>query len=161
MIFVFDDLRDFGDHVAAALDFDPVADFHAEALDVVHVMQGGAADRGAADGDRLQRRHGREFSGASDLHQDVFDLGDAAARGIFVGDGPARGFAGEAELVLQRGAVDFDDDAVDFVGKGVALGSSCWMNFQTSSKIFASLRLGLTLKPAASSAFRVSQWRSK
>ena len=78
-------------------------------------MERGAADRGAADGNRLQRRHRSEFSGASDLHQDVFDLGDTAARGVFVGDGPARGFAGVSQFRLQRGAIYLDDDAVDFV----------------------------------------------
>ncbi len=122
MVFVFDHARDFGDHVAAALDFHPVADLHAQALDLVHVVQGGAADRGAADGHRLQRGHRREFSGASDLHQDVFDLRDASARGVLVGDGPARRFAGVAQFRLQRRAIDLDDDAVDFVGEVFALG---------------------------------------
>ena len=122
MIFVFDHLRDLGDHVAAALDLHPVADLHAQALDLVHVVQGGVADGRAADGNRRQHRHRREFPGASDLHANVFELGDAGARGVLVGDRPARSFAGEAELVLQGGAVDFDDDAVDLVGQRVALG---------------------------------------
>src|SRR5579859_7744056 len=43
------------------------------------------------------------------------------ARGVLVGDGPARGFAGEAEFVLQRGAVDLNDDAVDLIRQRLAL----------------------------------------
>ncbi len=74
MVFVFDHPRDFGDDIAAALDFHPVADLHAQALDLVHVVQSGAADGGAADGHGLQGRDRREFPGASDLHQNVFDL---------------------------------------------------------------------------------------
>ena len=122
MVFVFDHPSDFGDHVAAALDFHPVANLHAQALDFVHVVQSGAADRGSADGNRLQCRDRREFSGASDLHQDVFDLRDARARRVFVGDGPARGFAGVAQFSLQSSAIHLDDDAVDFVGQRFALG---------------------------------------
>ena len=97
---VFDDLDDFGDDVAAALDFDVVADEEAEALDLVGVVEGGAGDGGAADGDRRERGDGGELAGAADLGADVFDLGDAAARGEFEGDGPARGAAGVAEAAL-------------------------------------------------------------
>ena len=43
MVFVFDDLHDFRNDVAAALDFDLVADLHAEFVDEVHVVQCGAA----------------------------------------------------------------------------------------------------------------------
>jgi len=39
--------RHFRNHVAAALDADPVADQQAEALDEVGIVQGGAADGGA------------------------------------------------------------------------------------------------------------------
>jgi len=46
---VFDDFNDFGDDVAAALNFDPVEKLEAEALDEVGVVEGGAADGGAAD----------------------------------------------------------------------------------------------------------------
>ncbi len=46
----------------------------------------------------------------------------APRAGEFVGDGPAGGLAGEAEAALLGGAVDLDDDAVDFVAEGVAAG---------------------------------------
>src|SRR5580704_13049071 len=105
MVFVFDYARDFGNHVAATFHFHPVADFYAEAVDLVHVVEGGATDRGATDGNWPERRYRREFAGAPDLHQNVFDRGDAPTRCIFVSDGPARGFAGVAEFLLQGRAV--------------------------------------------------------
>ena len=49
---VFDDFDHFGNHVAAALHLDPVADQQAQALDEVGVVQRGAAHGGAADEDR-------------------------------------------------------------------------------------------------------------
>ena len=54
MFRIFQNLDDFGNHVAAALDLDPVAELEAEALDEVGVVQRGAADGGAADEDRRQ-----------------------------------------------------------------------------------------------------------
>ena len=138
VVLVLDHLRDFGNHVAAALHLHPVADLHAQALDFIHVVQGGVADRRAADRDRRQFRYRRELAGAAHLHADAFDLRDAGARRVFVGDGPARSLAGEAELSLQTGAIDLDDDAIDFVGQtSRACPPICEMKFQTSSILFA------------------------
>ena len=113
-----DDLRN---HVAAAFDQHPVADPHAQPLDLVHVVQRGAAHRSAADRNRLERCDRRELAGAADLHQDVFDLRLARARRVLVSDRPARSFAGKAQLLLQRDAIDLHDDAVGFVRQAVAL----------------------------------------
>ena len=121
MLFVLDDLDDLGDDVAAALDFDVVADEEAEALDLVGVVEGGAADGGASDGNGSEPGDGRELAGAADLDLDVLDLGDAAARGELEGDGPARSAAGIAETSLDVGGIDLDDDAVDFVTELVAV----------------------------------------
>ncbi len=112
---LLDDLDDLGDDVAAALDLDVVADEQAEALDFVGVVQGGAADGGAADEDRGEHGNRCQLAGASDLNFDVFDFGDAGAGGEFVGDGPAGSLAGVSEAALDVGGVDLDDDAVDFV----------------------------------------------
>src|SRR5580704_2630356 len=112
-VFVCDDLGDFRDNVAAPLDLHPVADFHAQALDLIHIVQRGIAHRGAADQHWGQFGDWREFPGAADLHANAFDLRDSGARCIFIGDGPARSLAGEAEFVLQAGAIHFDDDAID------------------------------------------------
>ncbi len=115
VVLVFDDLDDFGDDVAAALDLDVVADEQAEALDFVGVVEGGAADGGSADEDGGEHGDGGELAGASDLNPDVFDLCDAGAGGEFVGDGPAGSLAGVSEAALDVGGIDLDDDAVDFV----------------------------------------------
>ena len=55
------------DHVAGALDDDGVAVADVLARDLVLVVQGGAADDDAADGDRLQLGHRRQRAGAADL----------------------------------------------------------------------------------------------
>src|SRR5258708_6769668 len=79
MVFVFDDLDDFGDHVATALHHHPIADLHTQALDLIHVVQRRAAHRGPADRYRLEPGHRREFARPAYLHVDVFHFGYAAA----------------------------------------------------------------------------------
>ena len=116
MIFVIHHADDFRDDVAAALDLDPIANFHPQALDLVHVVERSAADRGAADGNGFQHRHRSEFSGTAHLHDNIFNLRDSSAGGVLVGDGPARCFAGVAEFLLDGAVIDFDHDAVDLVG---------------------------------------------
>ena len=119
---VFDDLDDFGYDVAAAFNFDVVADEEAEAFDFVGVVQRGAGDRGASDGDRSEDGDGGELAGAANLDADVLDLSDAAAGGEFVSDRPARGASGVAEAALDGCGVDLDDDAIDFVTETVTSG---------------------------------------
>ena len=114
--------HDLGDDVAGAFDHHLVADLQAEALDLVLVVQRGAGDGDAADLDGLEVGDRGERAGAAHLHLDVFDRGGGLARGVLVGDGPARRFGGEAELALLVDGIDLDDDAVDFVGQVLALG---------------------------------------
>src|SRR5438552_18296895 len=89
LIFVVENPRDLWNHIAAALNFNPVADLHAEPFDLVHVVQRGTADGGAADGNRLQLRNRREFACASNLHMNALDLRDSRPRGVFVSNRPA------------------------------------------------------------------------
>src|SRR5262249_19430090 len=117
MIFVVDDFNDFRDYVAAALDQDPISDFDTQALDLILIVQGSAADCGSADRNRLQSSDGGELSGTAQADQDVFDLGNPAASWVFVSDGPARRFSRKAQALLQANRVDFDDDAVNLVGE--------------------------------------------
>ena len=117
MLLVVDDRDNFRNHVPAALNLYPVADLHAETLDLIHVVQRGARYGRAANRNRLQRGNRRQFPGTPDLHQDVFDLRDSAACRVLVCDCPARGFTGEPKFLLQPGSVDFDHNAIDFVGK--------------------------------------------
>ena len=62
MILVFNDADYFRNHVPAALNLYPIADLHAEALDLVHVVKRRARYGRAADRDRLQRSDRREFA---------------------------------------------------------------------------------------------------
>src|SRR5271165_3316051 len=53
MVFILDDFHNFWNDIAAAFHLNPVADLHAQLLDEVHVVQGGARNRRAADWNRF------------------------------------------------------------------------------------------------------------
>src|SRR5262249_13349928 len=101
VFFVLDYLYDFGDHVAAALHHYPVADHDPQALDLIHVVQGGTAHGCAADWHRLKPGDRRELPGAADLGLDVFHLSHSAASRILVSDGPTRRLPREPKPFLQ------------------------------------------------------------
>src|SRR5690349_15683762 len=119
--FVLNYPRDLGDNVATAFDFDPIADLHAQALNLIHVVQCRAAHGRTADGHRFQFRYWREFSGAPNLYMNAFNLSDPSTRGIFVRDRPARSLSCKAKLTMQSGAVHFDYDSINFIGQCLAL----------------------------------------
>src|SRR5262249_13293676 len=100
MLVIVNDARDLGDYIASTFDFHPVADLHAQALDLVHVVQSGPAYGCSADGNWFQLRNRRELARASDLNVNVFNLRDARASCILVRDCPPRGFAREAKLTM-------------------------------------------------------------
>src|SRR5207237_10043782 len=112
---------DFAYPIAAALDLHPSADLHAQALDLVHVVQSGISHRGPADQYWCQHGHWRKLAGTPYLHTNVFQLRDPRPCRVFVRYGPAWSLAGEAEFVLQRDPIDFYDDAVDLIRQGIAL----------------------------------------
>ncbi len=116
-----------GNHVARPPHDDLVAHPHALLADLEQVVQRGVGDGDAAHEDRRQPRHGRELAGAADLHVDAFHARDHLLRRIFVCHSPARLAGDEAQLPLQRQAVDLVDHAVDVVGKLVAAGAHLLM----------------------------------
>ena len=67
-----DDLRD---DIAGALDDDGVAFADVLALDFVLIVQGGAADDDAADGDRLELRNRRQRAAPAHLDTDFLEHG--------------------------------------------------------------------------------------
>src|SRR5277367_165079 len=67
MFFIFDHLHYLGDHIAAALDLDPVANFHAEFVDEIHVMQRRPRHGRTSDWNGFQPSHRRKLSGAANL----------------------------------------------------------------------------------------------
>ncbi len=117
VVFVVDDLDHLGDHVAASLHHYPVADLHAQALDLVHVVQRSPAHGGAANRDRLEHGHWCEFACPPHVHKNVFYPSRAAAGRVFVGDGPARRFASKAQPLLKAHGVHLDHDAVNLIGQ--------------------------------------------
>ena len=66
-------------------------------------------------------RHRRQRAGAAHLHFDALHRGDGLARGVFVGDGPARRLGGVAQLLLLRHGIHLHHHAVDLVRQFVAL----------------------------------------
>src|SRR5690242_17647616 len=88
MLVVVNDPRDFRNHVAAALDFNPIADLHSQAFDLIHVVQSGAADGCPTDRYRLQLGHRREFPGPPDLDMNVLNLRGPGTRGVLECDCP-------------------------------------------------------------------------
>ncbi len=77
-----------------------VADLQAQAVDFVHVVEGGTADSDASDLHRLEHGHRCERAGAANLHADIVYYRGFLARGIFVGDRPARSFRRKPQFVL-------------------------------------------------------------
>jgi hypothetical protein len=118
-----------------APDHHRVADAHVLARQFVHVVQGGVADRDAADEGRLQARHRRQRAGATDLKLDVAHRGQRFLRGKLVRDRPARRARDEAELACCIEVVDLVDHAVDLIGqlrarrpcRGSTRGSRRWI----------------------------------
>ena len=49
MVFIINDLRHFRNYIPATLHLHPVANLHAQALDLIHVVQRGISHRCAAD----------------------------------------------------------------------------------------------------------------
>ena len=114
----FQDVRDY---FAGAFDQHCVSSVDAQALDFVHIVQGGFGYGDAADLHRLENGEGSEDAGAADADFDLFQERGFLVGLIFIGDGPAGGFGGEAELVLQADFVDFHHDAVNLVAELFAL----------------------------------------
>ena len=92
--------HDLGNHVARAAHDHRVADAHVLALDLIHVVQRGVADGGAADQHRLQARHRRQRAGAADLEFDVAQHRERLVGRELVGDRPARRALDMAEAFL-------------------------------------------------------------
>ena len=104
-----------GNDVARALNDHRVALADPLALDLVLVVERGAADHDAADGDRAQIGHRGERAGAPDLYGDRLEHGLGLLGGEFMGDRPARRPADIAEPPLPIEPVDLVDHAVDVV----------------------------------------------
>ena len=95
---VLDDTDDFGNDVAGTAHDDGVADAHVLAPQLVFVVQRRVRDGDAAHRHRFQHRDRRDDAGASHGRQNIFNDGGFFLCRQFVGNRPARGAGGEAEL---------------------------------------------------------------
>ena len=89
----FQDVRDY---FAGAFDQDCVAGVDAEPLDFVHIVQSGFGNGDAANLYGLENCEGSEDAGAAYADFNLFQERGFLVGLIFVGDGPAGGFGGEA-----------------------------------------------------------------
>src|SRR5690606_41256849 len=98
--------HDLRDHVAGTAHDNAVADAHAQALDLIRVVQRGIADGDTADEYRLQSRHWRYRAGAADLKLDIEHARQLFLCGVFVRHRPARFARTKTELPLLTKAAD-------------------------------------------------------
>ena len=116
-----DDLDHLGDDIAGALDDDTIADTDILALNLIFIVKACPGHHHPAHGHRLKHGHRCQGSGASHLDDDIVQHRFHLFGGEFMGDGPARGAAHEAEPLLVVEAVDLINHAVDVIGQGGAL----------------------------------------
>ncbi len=115
-----DDLDYLRDDLAALFDEDVVADLDSEPFDLIFVMKRSPRDGCPGKQHRLELGDRRQRADSSHLDGYVSQQGGCLPGGILVSDGPAWSLRGCAKLVLQRNAVDFYYDAVDFVWESFA-----------------------------------------
>src|SRR5690606_17102277 len=112
--------HDLRDHVAGTAHDNAVADAHAQALDLIRVVQRGIADGDTADEHRLQSRHWRYRAGAADLKLDIEHARQLFLCGVFVRHRPARFARTKTELPLLTKAVDLVHHPVDIERQRIA-----------------------------------------
>src|SRR5262249_49164870 len=104
-----DDRRDdLGDHIAGTHHHDLVPLPDVLALQVLLVVEGGRADRDAADVNRLEHGEGQEMAGPPHVPDDLVELGGRGRGRELPGDRPARLTARDPQLPLQTAVVDLD-----------------------------------------------------
>src|SRR5690606_26053586 len=104
-----------GDHVASALEDDPVAYPEAEPADFVAVVQRDVGHRDSADKDRPQPADRRQLAGAANLDIDRLEHRLGALGRKLVREAPARRLGDKAQALLPVEPVDLVDHAVDLV----------------------------------------------
>ncbi len=125
------DILDLGDHVARAInlnpiphaDIPPLADRRAVGIatgDIVFVMKRGIGDNHPADSDRPKPRDRAQSAGPAHLNVDRLENRPGKFGGKLMGDGPARRGRAETKPLLQAQIVDLVDHAVDVIAQRCA-----------------------------------------
>ncbi len=144
---MFDHPQDLGDHVARSLDQHPVADLQSEAIDLVEVVQGCARDRDSADPDRFQVRARGNRTGSANLDIHVLDERFGLLGERLGGNCPAGRLGGSAQPLLDRGRIDLEDQAVDFVFQRLTPVHPAIAEFAQSPQSFQALAMRVDLEP--------------
>ncbi len=139
-----DDLRD---HIPCPAHDHGIANHHAEALDLVGVVQGGVGDSHAADKHRLELGYRGHGAGAADLELDVLKQSHLLLRRELVGGRPARGAGHKAELILQGDGIHLVDNAVDLVRELATAGQNVVVERLTTGGPLFELHLGTKRQP--------------
>ena len=114
------DFHDGRNDLSGLFDEHGVADADVLPADVVFVVEGGAADGGSSQRDRLQFRDGCEDARPPDLHRDGPQQGGRAFGGVFEGFRPAWCMCRHAKDFPLVKTIDFDDGAIRVIGERIA-----------------------------------------
>jgi hypothetical protein len=111
------DGEDGGDDLSCFFDVNVISHTDVLAGDLLEVMQGGARNGGTAEKDGIEFGDGGNNPAAANLKGDGVEAGFGLFGGVFVSDGPARGFFGGEKNALLIEAVDLDNGSIGGKGK--------------------------------------------
>ena len=77
-----------GDDISGLAQHHPIADGQLLFVNEIFIMQGGAADGGTGQGDRLEQTGRRQHTGAPDVYLHIQQGGFLFLRRVFIGHGP-------------------------------------------------------------------------
>lgn len=104
---------DLGNDLAAFFHLHQVAEVQVQLGDLVGIVDAGPFHGGAGQFHGIQYCNGGYGTGAPHEEFHAQELGELLLGGEFVGNGPARAFCAQAQLLLQGDAVHFDHHPVD------------------------------------------------
>jgi hypothetical protein len=111
------DGEDGGDDLSCFFDINVISHTDVLAGDLLKVMQGGARNGGTAEKNGIEFGDGGDDPAATNLKSDSVEAGFGLFGGVFVSDGPARGFFGGEENALLIEAVNFDNGSISGEGE--------------------------------------------
>jgi hypothetical protein len=111
------DGEDGGDDLSCFFDVNVVSHADVFAGDLLEVMQGGARNGGTAEENGIEFGDGGNNPAATNLKSDGVEAGFGLFGGVFVSDGPARGFFGGEKNALLIEAVDLDNRSIGGEGE--------------------------------------------
>ena len=109
--------EDGGDDFSCFFDVNVISHSDVFAGDLLEVMQGGARNGGTAKENGIEFGDGGDNPATTNLKSDGVEAGFGLFGGVFVSDGPARGFFGGEENALLIEAVDFNNGSIGGKGK--------------------------------------------